>query len=141
MDEQGEIDDQYTKGIIKGLIDGLSETSPRDDSAEKKKKKVKRGQEPLKPIPDFEFADIMGEFEIDDAGNFIILRGDAGELLDRNERPVNRRGYLVDTLGNIVNIKQEIILMVSELDSDEEIPASYGFEKRKQSLLNMVNDQ
>ena len=122
MDEQGEIDDQYTKGIIKGLIDGLSETSPRDDSAEKKKKKVKRGQEPLKPIPDFEFADIMGEFEIDDAGNFIILRGDAGELLDRNERPVNRRGYLVDTLGNIVNIKQEIILMVSELDSDEEIP-------------------
>ena len=141
MEEEAEIDDQYTKGIIKDLIEGLSESSHRDDLGAAEKKKAKRGQEPLRPIPDFEFADIMGEFEIDDAGNYIILRGEAGELLDRNERPVNKRGYLVDKLGNIVNTKQEIILMASELDSDEEIPASYGFEKRKQTLLNMGNDQ
>jgi hypothetical protein len=131
MEEEAEIDDQYTKGIIKDLIEGLSESSHRDDVGAAEKKKTKRGQEPLRPIPDFEFADIMGEFEIDDAGNYIILRGEAGELLDRNERPVNKRGYLVDKLGNVVNTKQEIILMASELDSDEEIPASYGFEKRK----------
>ena len=139
MEEEAEIDDQYTKGIIKDVIEGLSETSHRDEFGAEKKK-AKRGQEPLRPIPDFEFADIMGEFEIDDAGNYIILRGEAGELLDRNERPVNKRGYLVDKLGNVVNTKQEIILTASELDSDEEIPASYGFEKRKQTLLNMSND-
>ena len=45
----------------------------------------------------------MGEFEIDDAGNYIILRGEAGELLDRRERPVNKRGYLVDMVGNVIN--------------------------------------
>lgn len=139
MEEEAEIDDQYTKGIIKDVIEGLSEMSHRDEHGAEKKK-AKRGQEPLRPIPDFEFADIMGEFEIDDAGNYIILRGEAGELLDRNERPVNKRGYLVDKLGNVVNTKQEIILTASELDSDEEIPASYGFEKRKQTLLNMSND-
>jgi len=139
MEEEAEIDDQYTKGIIKDVIEGLSEMSQRDEFGAEKKK-TKKGQEPLRPIPDFEFADIMGEFEIDDAGNYIILRGEAGELLDRNERPVNKRGYLVDKLGNVVNTKQEIILTASELDSDEEIPASYGFEKRKQTLLNMSND-
>ena len=139
MEEEAEIDDQYTKGIIKDVIEGLSEMSHRDEHGAEKKK-AKRGQEPLRPIPDFEFADIMGEFEIDDAGNYIILRGEAGELLDRNERPVNKRGYLVDKLGNVVNTKQEVILTASELDSDEEIPASYGFEKRKQTLLNMSND-
>jgi hypothetical protein len=45
----------------------------------------------------------MGEFEIDDLGNFIILRGERGELLDKLERRVNRRGYLVDRFGNVIN--------------------------------------
>jgi len=71
MEEEAEIDDQYTKGIIKDVIEGLSETSHRDEFGAEKKK-TKRGQEPLRPIPDFEFADIMGEVEIDDAGNYII---------------------------------------------------------------------
>lgn len=38
----------------------------------------KRKQE----IPDFELKDIMGEFDIDDLGNFIIIKGQKGELLD-----------------------------------------------------------
>ena len=54
-------------------------------------------------MPPFELEDIMGEFEIDEAGNHIILRGDRGELLDRSERPVNKRGYLVDKFGNVIN--------------------------------------
>jgi hypothetical protein len=51
----------------------------------------------------------MGEFEIDDAGNYIILRSEQGELLDRRERPVNKRGYLVDKAGNVINQKGKII--------------------------------
>ena len=50
-------------------------------------------------MPEFELADIMGDFEIDDLGNFIILRGDDGQLFDKRERRVNRRGYLVDRFG------------------------------------------
>ncbi len=62
-----------------------------------------------KEIPDFELADIMGEFEIDDLGNFIILKGEKGELLDKRERKVNRRGYLVDRFGNVINSKGQVI--------------------------------
>lgn len=56
-----------------------------------------------KEIPDFELTDIMGEFEIDELGNFIIMRGANGELLDKKERLVNRRGYFIDKFGNVIN--------------------------------------
>jgi len=88
-------------------------------------------------VPDFELADIMGEFEIDDLGNFIILRGEKGELLDKKERRVNRRGYLIDRFGNVINKETLIIFKAIELDSDDEIPAPFGFEKRKKNLLSI----
>lgn len=100
----------------------------------KKKKGIKRA--PL-DVPDFELADIMGQFEIDDLGNFIILRGERGELLDRNERRVNRRGYLIDRFGNVIDKNNQIIFKAIELDSDDEIPAPFGFEKRKKNLLSI----
>lgn len=96
MEEEAEIDAQYAKNIINGVIDGISGD---EDSQKKKRKKTKKKERG----PYFELADIMGEFEIDDAGNYIILRGEAGELLDRRERPVNKRGYLVDMVGNVIN--------------------------------------
>ena len=96
MEEEAEIDDQYTKGLINGVIDGISGD---DVSVSKKKKKSKKKEKG----PYFELADIMGEFEIDDAGNYIILRSEAGELLDHRERAVNKRGYLVDMAGNVNN--------------------------------------
>ena len=83
----------------------------------------------------------MGEFEIDDMGNFVILRGGRGELLDRHDKQVNRRGYLVDRYGNIVNKGGAIIFRANELDSDDEIPAPFGFEKRKKQLLEMEADK
>ena len=46
----------------------------------------------------------MGEFDIDDMGNFIIIKGHKGELLDKLGRRVNRRGYLIDKFGNIINL-------------------------------------
>jgi len=88
-------------------------------------------------VPDFELAEIMGEFEIDDLGNFIILRGERGELLDKRERRVNRRGYLIDRFGNVINKDQQVIFKALELDSDDEIPAPFGFEKRKKNLMSI----
>jgi hypothetical protein len=87
-------------------------------STHRKKKKPKKDKG-----PSFELADIMGEFEIDDAGNYIILRGDEGELLDRRERAVNKRGYLIDKGGNVINQTSKVIFKFEELDSDEEIPS------------------
>ena len=116
-------------------ITGMSNKAKRNKK-HKKTLNEKRKQE----IPDFELADIMGDFEIDDLGNFIILRGENKELLDKKERRVNRRGYLIDRFGNIINNKGHIIFKAVELDSDDEIPAPFGYEKRKKNLLNMGQD-
>lgn len=131
------------------MLGGLSDTesvtaggSPdkkRGGKSNKKKKKDLK-QERKQEIPDFELVDIMGDFEIDDIGNFIILRGEKGELLDKKERRVNRRGYLVDRFGNIINKQGQIIFKAVELDSDDEIPAPFGFEKRKKNFLNMPDE-
>ena len=138
MEDDAEIDLDYAQGLIEGVIDGLSESE--SNITGKKKGKKKRKVVPnkrTKEIPDFELADVMGDFEIDDLGNFIILRGEKGELLDKKERRVNRRGYLIDRFGNIINKQGQIIFKAVELDSDDEIPAPYGFEKRKKNLLNL----
>ena len=79
----------------------------------------------------------MGDFEIDDLGNYIIMRGDNGQLTDRQERLVNRRGYLIDRFGNVINKQGLIIFKVIELDVDDEIPAPFGFEKRKKNMLRL----
>lgn len=46
----------------------------------------------------------MGDFEVDDLGNFIIIRSNGGtDLMDKRGRKVNRRGYLIDRFGNVIN--------------------------------------
>ena len=142
LDEEAEIEQDFAQALINGVIDGLSDTESQGGGKMKKKKtkkKKKKGADAkVKPeVPDFELVDIMGEFEIDDLGNFIILRGEKGELLDKRERRVNRRGYLVDRFGNVINKDGQIIFKAIELDSDDEIPAPFGFEKRKKNLLSI----
>jgi len=82
MEEEAELDYDYAKIIISNVIEHISsadESVPQQPKKQKVKKKVFKAK---KEIPDFELADIMGDFEIDDMGNFIIVRGDGGELLD-----------------------------------------------------------
>jgi len=104
MEDEAEIDQDYAQGLINNVIDGISDgESAGLGKKGRGKKPKKRPFRAKKEIPDFELADIMGEFEIDDLGNFIIMRGARGELLDKKERKVNRRGYLVDRFGNVIN--------------------------------------
>ena len=104
MEDDAEMDGDFAKDLISGVIDGMSD-SESQFGLKKKRSKKKKGlnSKRTKEVPDFELADIMGDFEIDDLGNFIILRGEKGELLDKRERRVNRRGYLVDRFGNVIN--------------------------------------
>jgi hypothetical protein len=147
LEEDVEIDDRYTKNLIEGVIsDGVSgsESDGHGFGSRKRSKQKDLGflakENKNGKRPDFELEDIMGEFEIDDSGNYIIMRGEDGKLLDKNMKQVNQRGYLIDRAGNIVNKKQELIFKHVELDSDEEIPAPIGFDKRKQNLLNMKHE-
>ena len=56
----------------------------------------------LAQIPNFDLTDIVGDFEIDNEGNNLIIRGKDGKLNDREGRRVNKRGYLIDNAGNII---------------------------------------
>ena len=132
LEEDVEIDDQFTKQLINGVIsDGVSESDDGTIIKTIKDEGVTSRQNPTGARPDFDLPDIMGEFEIDDAGNYIILRNDDGQLLDKHMRQVNKRGYLIDRNGNVINRNCELIFRVMELDSDDEIPAAIGFDKRK----------
>ena len=140
MEDEAEIDYDFAHDLIEKVIDKIS--ADEEDEAPKKVKKDKKKKpfKAKKEIPDFELADIMGEFEIDDLGNFIIMRGENGELLDQKERTVNRRGYLIDRFGNVINTNGNVIFRAVELDVDDEIPAPYGFEKRKKNLLKLGDE-
>ena len=141
MEDEAEIDYDFAHDLIEKVIDKISGDEEDEAPVVKKIKKAKKKPfKAKKEIPDFELADIMGEFEIDDLGNFIIMRGENGELLDQKERNVNRRGYLVDRFGNVINTNGNIIFRAVELDVDDEIPAPFGFEKRKKNLLKLGDE-
>ncbi len=78
----------------------------------------------VREIPDFKLSDIMGVFEMDNEGNFIIVK-DGKLLRDKNKRLVNKRGYLIDGMGNVVNYEGLVIFKATELDINGEIPAPY----------------
>lgn len=71
----------------------------------------------------------------------MIIRGKDGKLNDREGRKVNKRGYLIDNEGNVVTERGVMIFRVDELDSDEEIPAPFCFEKKKESLFRIEGIQ
>lgn len=83
----------------------------------------------------------MGDFEIDEDGNAMIIRGKDGRLNDREGRRVNKRGYLVDIIGNVVTRTGLEIFRIDEVDSDDEIPAPFCFEKKKESLFKVEGMQ
>jgi hypothetical protein len=98
--------------------------------------------------PDYDLADIMGEFEQDDLGNFIIMRkAGSSEMIDKRGRRVNKRGYLVDRAGNVVNQKGHIIFKKMELDDDDEIPAPFEqcdqlmTAKQDKQMFQIINEQ
>ena len=82
MEDEAEIDYDFAHDLIETVIDKISADEEEEVPKKVKKEKKKKPFKAKKEIPDFELADIMGEFEIDDLGNFIIMRGENGELLD-----------------------------------------------------------
>ena len=62
-------------------------------------------------IPAFKLSDILGEFEVDPNGMYIIIR-DGGKLKDKHGRQVNSRGYLIDQSGNVIHQNGKIIILI-----------------------------
>lgn len=89
-------------------------------------------------IPPFTLADILGEFEMDPSGMYIIVR-DGGQLKDKHGRLVNSRGYLVDEEGNVVHQNGTKIFNRDELDENGEIPAPFAIDESEYDLLAKPN--
>lgn len=47
---------------------------------------------------------------------------------------------MIDRFGNVINNLGNIIFKAIELDVDDEIPAPFGFEKRKKNLLKLGDE-
>ena len=92
-----------------------------DGEFRKKRRRLPKNR--LKEIPNFDLSDIMGDFDIDDQGNNLIVKTNDGKLNDREGKRVNRRGYLIDIEGNIATKRGVLIFRIDEVDSDDEIPA------------------
>ncbi len=80
--------------------------------------------------PKYNLTDVMGHFETDMQGNFVIVKRDRADmvgqeyLIDALGRRVNMRGYLVDEYGNIVNKFGDIVVPNLQLDKEtQDIPA------------------
>lgn len=134
--EEGYIEEHlgldYAGRLIGNVIDEMG-----DQEFKKRRRRLPKNR--LKDIPNFELADIMGDFEIDDEGNNLIVKAADGKLNDRVGKKVNTRGYLTDVEGNIVTKKGVIIFRRDEIDSEDEIPAPFCFEKKKESLFKVEN--
>lgn len=65
------------------------------------------------------------------------MRDKEGLLKDREGRRVNKNGYIVDNEGNIITKRGVLIFRKVEIDSDDEIPAPFCFEKKIESLFKI----
>ena len=88
-------------------------------------------------IPNFDIDDIIGEFDIDSKGNYLIIKTKDGKLNDKFGRLVNRRGYLIDPSGNVITRRGIFIFYSEEVDDDDEIPAPYCYEKKQKRLFKV----
>ena len=56
--------------------------------------------------------------------------------MDAYGRPVNKKGYLVDEWGNVVNCRGNVIYERDELQLDGELPLLDAFHVRKKQLMD-----
>lgn len=122
----------FSKGMFQNVLDNF-------EGFQEKKKRKQLPMARLKQLPAFEIEELVGDFEIDEDGNFIIIangKDDEGKdiLEDLNGRRVNARGYLINKAGMVISKRGVVVFMAEEVDSDGEIPAPFCYMKNKDSL-------
>ena len=79
----------------------------------------------------FNLNDILGEFDKDEKGNPLILQSKEGELVDKDGKKVNQKGYLIDEqTGNVVEKESGLkIFDFKDLDEKGELPPPFNLER------------
>lgn len=82
---------------------------------------------------EFKLQDVIGKMIRDDINGEAVLKYQkaTGQYWDRDARQVNRRGYMVDREGNVIdkNHKNRVVFRRCELQQDGEIPKIFTFTK------------
>lgn len=75
--------------------------------------------------------DILGDFDRDEKGNPIVLQDENGNYVDKQGRPVNEKGYLLDPkTGDVVeNDNNKKMFDKEEMQDNGEVPAPFCVEK------------
>ena len=99
----------------------------------------------MRQLPAFEISDLIGNFDIDEDGNYIIVRNGTDKkgvprLEDQDGKRVNRRGYFLNDEGYVVTRQGTIVFKPDEIDEDGEIPAPFCYLKNKETLAQGQNN-
>lgn len=80
----------------------------------------------------------FGNFEYDDDEKPMILQDVYGHQMDRNWRPVNASGWLVDQDGNVIDNQGHIKFIHSQLIEKGQVPNLLNFEGRSYRIQNIM---
>jgi len=85
---------------------------------------------------------IMGEFDKDEKGNIILLTDAKGNLVCKNGRKVNEKGYLRDRYGHILYGSKDRVRAFSQKDLDErgEIPLPYSWDRYNFNAFDVMGN-
>ena len=86
--------------------------------------------------------DIVGNLDRDEKGNVIPREGHDGKFFDKDGKPTNARGYLVDPKsGDVVNnVNGQKMFRVEDMDEKGEVPAPFNFEKHNFNPHQIMGD-
>lgn len=104
LDVDDEDDGRISKSKISPSKLGVIKEYPSDDEYDGDPAKIPISNPDSKAMT-FNEHQIMGDFDKDEKGNIILLTNEKGDLIDKQGRKVNEKGYLRDRFGNIVSGK------------------------------------
>lgn len=74
---------------------------------------------------------VAGELSVDSHGHIQVDENGEGEMKDKLNRGVSKKGYLVDDEGNIVDKQGKVVFSADEISQEGEIPERMRTEHRK----------
>lgn len=105
------------------LIDEFGNVIDKDGRQIFEKKHLESEEIPkIFPFTKFNVKNVLGDFEMDPLGNPILDRDADGNLIDRQGRRVNSKGYLIDKDGNVINKHGKVMFKKDLLDNEGDVP-------------------
>ena len=87
------------------------------------KSQLKNGEFPkIFPFTRFNINRVLGDIEMDPGGQPILMRNQSGQLVDRQQRLINQKGFYIDYKGDVVDVKGKTVFEKALLEHNGDIP-------------------